>query len=43
MTREEFPAFDDDAWELYDTIKDWSRAIDLSKDLPDKLHDLQRL
>jgi arylsulfatase A-like enzyme len=37
------PAFDDDVWELYDTTKDWSQANDLSKEMPEKLHDLQRL
>src|SRR6476659_5408100 len=37
------PAFDDDVWELYDTSKDWSQAADLSKQTPEKLHDLQRL
>ena len=37
------PAFDDDVWELYDTTKDWSQASDLSKEMPQKLHDLQRL
>jgi arylsulfatase len=37
------PAFDDDVWELYDTSKDWSQAKDLSKKLPEKLHELQRL
>jgi arylsulfatase len=36
-------AFDDDIWELYDTGKDWSQARDLSKEHPDKLHELQRL
>ncbi len=36
-------AFDDDVWELYDTEKDWSQARDLSKENPDKLHELQRL
>ena len=30
-------------WELYDTNKDWSQAHDLSKEMPDKLHELQRL
>ncbi len=35
--------FDDDVWELYDTNKDWSQAHDLSKQMPDKLHELQRL
>jgi len=37
------PAFDDDVWELYDTTKDWSQAHDLSKQMPEKLHQLQRL
>ena len=37
------PAFDDDTWELYDTNTDWTQAHDLSKKLPEKLHDLQRL
>jgi arylsulfatase A-like enzyme len=37
------PAFDDDVWELYDTTKDWSQAHDLSKEMPEKLHELQRL
>lgn len=37
------PAFDDDVWELYDTSKDWSQANDLSRQMPEKLHDLQRL
>jgi arylsulfatase len=36
-------AFDDDVWELYDGSTDWTQAHDLSKDNPDKLHDLQRL
>ncbi|MEI7898672.1 MAG: arylsulfatase [bacterium] len=35
--------FDDDVWELYDTTKDWTQARDLSKEMPEKLHDLQRL
>ena len=35
--------FDDDVWELYDTTKDWTQAHDLSKDMPQKLHELQRL
>ncbi len=37
------PAFDDDVWELYDTTTDWTQAHDLSKEHPQKLHDLQRL
>ena len=36
-------ALDDDVWELYDTSKDWSQANDLSKKMPEKLHELQRL
>ena len=34
---------DDDIWELYDTTSDWSQANDLSKQLPEKLRELQRL
>ncbi|HEX6870571.1 MAG TPA: arylsulfatase [Micromonosporaceae bacterium] len=37
------PAFDDDVWELYDTNRDWTQAHDLAAQLPDKLHELQRL
>src|SRR6266496_2738690 len=37
------PAFDDDLWELYDTTKDWSQSNNLSKQMPEKLHELQRL
>jgi arylsulfatase A-like enzyme len=37
------PAFDDDIWELYDGSKDYSQAHDLSKEMPEKLHELQRL
>ena len=37
------PAFDDDVWELYNTEKDWSQVNDLSKQMPEKLHELQRL
>jgi arylsulfatase len=37
------PPFDDDVWELYNTNSDWSQANDLSKQNPDKLHELQRL
>ncbi len=43
MTGQELPAFDDDVWELYDGNKDWSQANDLSKEMPEKLHELQRL
>jgi arylsulfatase len=34
---------DDDVWELYDTTKDWSQARNLAKEMPEKLHELQRL
>jgi len=40
---ETVPAFDDDVWELYDTTNDWSQAKNLAKDMPEKLHALQRL
>jgi arylsulfatase A-like enzyme len=43
LVGERTPAFDDDVWELYDTTKDWSQANDLSKEMPEKLHELQRL
>jgi arylsulfatase len=43
LTGEDMPAFDDDVWELYDTSKDWTQACDLSKENPEKLHELQRL
>jgi arylsulfatase len=43
LVGEKVPAFDDDVWELYDTSKDWSQANDLSKKMPEKLHQLQRL
>jgi arylsulfatase len=34
---------DDDVWELYDTTTDFSQSRDLSKEMPDKLRELQRL
>jgi arylsulfatase len=37
------PTLDNDVWELYDTTKDWAQARDLSKEMPEKLRDLQRL
>lgn len=37
------PALDDDVWELYDTTTDWSQSKDLSKEMPEKLAELQRL
>jgi arylsulfatase A-like enzyme len=43
LVGEKAVALDDDVWELYDTGKDWSQAHDLSKEHPDKLHELQRL
>jgi arylsulfatase A-like enzyme len=43
LVGEQVPAFDDDDWELYDTTTDWTQARDLSKEHPDKLHELQRL
>ncbi|MFL7790832.1 MAG: arylsulfatase [Anaerolineae bacterium] len=35
--------YDDDIWELYDTNNDWTQSHDLSKEMPEKLHELQRL
>jgi arylsulfatase len=43
LVGETTPAFDDDVWELYDTNRDWTQAHDLSKQMPEKLHELQRL
>jgi arylsulfatase len=40
---EKVPAFDDDIWELYDTNKDWSQSHNLAKEMPERLHELQRL
>ena len=37
------PPFDKDNWELYDGSKDWTQAHDLSKEMPEKLTELQRL
>jgi arylsulfatase len=37
------PAFDDDAWELYDGNNDYSQAHNLAAEQPDKLATLQRL
>jgi arylsulfatase A-like enzyme len=36
-------SFDDDVWELYDGATDWTQARDVSKEHPEKLHELQRL
>jgi len=35
--------FDEDVWELYDGSKDYSQVDDLSKEMPDKLKELQEL
>ncbi len=43
LSGEKTPAFDDDVWELYDTSKDWSQAKNLANEMPEKLHELQRL
>ncbi|HXW57009.1 MAG TPA: arylsulfatase [Candidatus Cybelea sp.] len=43
LVGEKTVAFDDDNWELYDTNKDWTQANNLAKQMPGKLHDLQRL
>jgi hypothetical protein len=37
------PAHNRSIWELYDGSKDFSQAHDLSKEMPEKLHELQRL
>ncbi len=36
------PAYDDDTWELY-APEDWTQAHDLAAEMPEKLHELQRL
>jgi hypothetical protein len=41
-TGRELPPYDDDVWELY-APDDWSQSKDLSREDPDKLHQLQRL
>jgi arylsulfatase len=43
MAAAAMPAFDDEVWELYDGNTDWTQSKDLSKENPDKLHELQRL
>jgi arylsulfatase A-like enzyme len=40
---EKLKAFDDDEWDLYDGSKDWTQARNLAKEMPEKLHALQRL
>ncbi|WP_166845137.1 arylsulfatase [Isoptericola sp. BMS4] len=39
----EMPEFDDDVWELYDGTNDYSQAVDLAREHPDRLRELQRL
>ncbi|HSM80085.1 MAG TPA: hypothetical protein VLS96_00285, partial [Nodosilinea sp.] len=43
MVGQQMPAFDDDVWELYDGSKDWTQFHNLAAEMPDKLHELQRL
>ena len=43
LARSKLTAFDDDVWELYDSSNDWTQAHDLAKEMPEKLHELQRL
>jgi arylsulfatase A-like enzyme len=38
----ELPAFEDDVWELY-APDDWSQAHNLAAEMPERLHELQRL
>jgi arylsulfatase A-like enzyme len=42
MVGQKMVPFDEDVWELYDGSKDWSQAHDLSQQMPEKLHELQR-
>jgi len=39
----QLPSFNEDEWELYNTNEDWSQAKDLSKEMPEKLRELQDL
>jgi arylsulfatase len=43
LVGQKLAAFDDDIWELYDGSRDWTQARDLSKQMPEMLHKLQRL
>src|SRR5829696_6035693 len=43
LVGETVAALDDDVWELYDTNNYWSQANDLAKQMPEKLHQRQRL
>ena len=39
----EWPSFDEDDWELYDTNTDWTQSKDLARENPEKLAELKRL
>ncbi len=39
----QLPPFSEDEWELYNTYEDWSQANDLSREMPEKLRELQEL
>ncbi len=41
--KQKLPSFAQDEWELYNTNEDWSQAHDLSKEMPEKLRELQDL
>ena len=43
LTGQKLVAFDDDVWELYDGNKDSTQSKNLAKEMPEKLHELQRL
>jgi arylsulfatase len=43
MGKVQLPKFSEDEWELYNTNEDWSQAKDLSKEMPEKLRELQEL
>lgn len=43
FTSGQLPAFSDDVRQLYDTSTGWTQARDLSQEIPEKLHELQRL
>ena len=43
FTDENTPAFQEDVWELYDTRTDWSQAVDVSAEHPERLRQMQEL
>jgi arylsulfatase len=43
IVQKTLPKFSEDNWELYNTYEDWSQANDLSKEMPEKLKELQNL